>query len=84
MDDKAAAALEQLEAEKEKRIQARIDAGELGWLAGSANTIVELGDDREGVRGAEARSAEQVWQQSADVAPDFSVIVTGVPRPGWL
>ena len=52
MDDKVAAALEQLEAEKERRIQARVDAGELVRV----EKAIVL-DDWEGVEEAYAQGA---------------------------
>ena len=73
MDDKVAAALEQLEAEKERRIQARVDAGELVRVE---KTIVL--DDWEGVEEAYARALSMPVPDGEH--HDYIFIRTGVPR----
>jgi hypothetical protein len=75
---KALAALERLEAEKERRLQAKIDSGEVV----SVQTTVVVGRD-EDVEEATARALAR-HPRAADgraVHHDLLVIVTGVPRP---
>jgi hypothetical protein len=75
--DKALAALEQLEAEKERRLQAKIDAGEVV----AVQTVVVVGRD-EDVEDAKARALAKhpVPDDGRAVHREFSFIFTGVPR----
>jgi hypothetical protein len=73
--DKALAALEQLEAEKARRVQAKIDAGEV--VVVQSPVIVGPGED-----------ADQALAKRPTTAPDgraihydgITVVITGVPR----
>jgi hypothetical protein len=75
--DKALAALEQLEAEKERRLQAKIDAGEVV----SIQTVVVVGRD-ESPEDAQARAVarQPVPDDGRAVHREFTYIFTGVPR----
>ena len=81
MDDidraKALAALEQLEAEKERRLQAKIDSGEVV----SVQTVVVVGPD-ESIEDAKARAlaGHAVSDDGRAVHREFFFIFTGVPR----
>jgi hypothetical protein len=82
MDDidraKALAALEQLEAEKARRLQAKIDSGEVV----SVQTTVVVGPD-ENIEEAKARALARHPVSDSDgrtVHHEFFFVVTGVPR----
>jgi hypothetical protein len=82
MDDidraKALAALEQLEAEKERRLQAKIDSGEVV----SVQTVVVVGPD-ESIEDAKAKALARHPVADSDgrtVHREFFFIFTGVPR----
>ena len=81
MDDidraKALAALEQLEAEKARRLQAKIDSGEVV----SVQTTVVVGPD-ESIEDAKARALARhpVSDDGRAVHHEFFFVVTGVPR----
>jgi hypothetical protein len=81
MDDidraKALAALEQLEAEKERRLQAKIDSGEVI----SVQTTVVVHPD-ESIEDAQARALARhpVSDNGRPVHHDFFFVFTGVPR----
>jgi hypothetical protein len=75
--DKLEAALEQLEAERERRLQARVDAGELIKI----ETVVVVGDD-EDIEDAKARAIAKypAPDDGRPVHRDFFYVFTGVPR----
>ncbi len=81
MDDidraKALAALEQLEAEQARRLQAKIDSGEVV----SVQTTVVVGPD-ESIEDAKARALARhpVSDDGRAVHHEFFFVVTGVPR----
>jgi hypothetical protein len=81
MDDidraKALAALEQLETEKARRLQAKIDSGEMV----SIQTVVVVGRD-EDIEEAKARAIAKhpVSDDGRAVHRDFFFVFTGVPR----
>ena len=81
MDDidraKALAALEQLETEKARRLQAKIDSGEMV----SIQTVVVVGGD-EDIEDAKARAIAKhpVSDDGRAVHRDFFFVFTGVPR----
>jgi hypothetical protein len=77
--DKAWAALEQLEAEKAKRLQAKVEAGEVLVISDA----VIIGDEAEGPEAIE-RAKERARAQHGDrnLHFDFTVVITGVPGPG--
>jgi hypothetical protein len=81
MDDidctKALAALEQLETEKARRLQAKIDSGEMV----SIQTVVVVGRD-EDIEDAKARAIAKhpVSDDGRAVHRDFFFVFTGVPR----
>jgi hypothetical protein len=74
---KALAALEQLEAEKERRLQAKIDSGEVV----SVQTTVVVGPD-ESIEDAKARALARhpVSDDGRTVHHEFFFVFTGVPR----
>jgi hypothetical protein len=77
--DKALAALEQLEAEKERRLQARVEAGEV--VVQTVTVVVGARD--ENVEDACERALANLPTSTPDGRPihhDLQVIVTGVPR----
>jgi hypothetical protein len=81
MDDidpeKARAALEQLEAEKERRLQAKIDAGEMVKI----ETVVVVGrDEDEEEATARAIAKHPGPEDGRPVHREFYYIFTGVPR----
>jgi hypothetical protein len=82
MDDidpeKARAALEQLEAEKARRLKAKIDAGEMVKI----ETVVVVGPD-ESEEDATARAIAKypAPDDGRPVHREFTYIFTGVPRP---
>jgi hypothetical protein len=75
--DKAAAILEQLEAEKARRLQAKIDAGECV----SIQTVVVVGRD-EDIEDAKARAIAKhpAPDDGRTVHREFFYVFTGVPR----
>ena len=87
-NDKAIAALEQLETEKARRLQAKIDSGEV--VSVQTTVVVEASD--ENTENAVDRHVASLPTLTTDGRPihyDLLVIVTGVPRgphlPGqWI
>jgi hypothetical protein len=77
--DKARAVLEQLEAKKAKRLQAKVEAGEVLVISDA----VIIGDEAEGPEAIE-RAKERARAQHGDrnLHFDFTVVITGVPGPG--
>jgi hypothetical protein len=76
--NKALAALEQLETEKERRLQAKIDSGEL-----VVQTVTVVCGRDEDAEAATARALANLPTSTSDgraVHHDLQVIVTGVPR----
>jgi hypothetical protein len=75
--DKALAALEQLETEKERRLQAKIDSGEMV----SIRTVVVASPD-EDIEDAKARAVAKhpVPNDGRPVHREFFYVFTGVPR----
>jgi hypothetical protein len=76
--DKALAALEQLEIEKERRLQARVDSGEV--VVQTVTVVVSRGEDAEA---ATARALANLPTSTPDGRPihhDLFMVVTGVPR----
>jgi hypothetical protein len=77
--DKALAALEQLETEKARRLQAKIDSGEIV----SVQTTVVVGAHDDDTEDAVARHVANLPTSTPDgraIHYDLLVIVTGVPR----
>ena len=80
--EKARSALEQLEAEKQRRIQARIDAGELRVVGRDPGETLVVGSEEmieEAVEKAEAEALDK-YGNNPPLHFDFEVIVTGVVR----
>ena len=77
--DKARAALEQLKAEKERRLQAKINSGEVV----SVQTVVVVHpDEDEEEATARALARHPVPDDGRAVHREFFYVSTGVPRPG--
>jgi hypothetical protein len=77
--DKLEAALEQLEGEKERRLQARVDSGEV--VRQTVEVVVGARD--EDTEAATARALANLPTSTSDgraIHYDLQVIVTGVPR----
>jgi hypothetical protein len=82
-NDKAQAALEQLETERERRLQAKIAAGEIV----SVQTTVVVGahdDDTEDVVDRHVANLPTSTPDGRPIHYDLLVIVTGVPRGAHL
>jgi hypothetical protein len=82
--DQAVSALELFEAEKERRIQARIDAGELRVIgrSGTAEDDIVVGSEDE-VEEALAKAKTAAVEKYGNNPPlhfNYLVVVTGVPR----
>ena len=77
-------ALEQLEAEKQRRIQARIDAGQLRVVGRNPSETLVVGSEEETEEVLEKAKAAALAKYG-NVPPlhfDYEVIVTGVVRDG--
>jgi hypothetical protein len=82
--DQAVSALELFEAEKERRIQARIDGGELRVIgrSGTAEDDIVVGSEDE-IEEALAKAKAAAVEKYGNNPPlyfDYLVVVTGVPR----
>jgi hypothetical protein len=82
MDDidraKALAALEQLEAEKDRRVQAKIDAGDLVSIP--TTIVIGRGEDADAAKARALANLPTTTPDGRAIHRDLMIIVTGVPR----